>query len=235
MTSELLISIRNGHFYQELTPILGHVHCQIHRGEFVYLVGMTGSGKSTLLKTLYADIPIIEGDVDVVGYSLTHLRRKDLPYLRRKIGIVFQDFQLFFDRTVSENLMFVMRATGWKNAREMKQRLSDVLMKVGLIGKESKMPHQLSGGEQQRVVIARALVNDPQVILADEPTGNLDPSISAGIVRLFREINQTGTAVVMATHNHQFIEKFPSRVLKCEGGRLLDSDRDKFDIETTQV
>lgn len=216
--------------FQEDKEVLKEVEFVIDKGEFVYLIGRTGSGKSSLLKTLYADLPIRMGRAEVVGYDLLKIKTKKIPFLRRKLGIIFQDFELFYDRTVAENLTFVMKATGWKDASKMKSRIAEVLMRVGLGAISSKMPHQLSGGEQQRVVIARALINEPMILLADEPTGNLDPDVSEGILKLFEEINNSGTAILMATHNHKFIENHPHRVLKCENGKVLDSSRERFEL-----
>ncbi len=183
-----------------------------------------------MLKTLYADLPLRLGHAEVVGYPINSVKAKDIPFLRRKVGIIFQDFELFYDRSVAENLTFVMKATGWKEQAKMKSRIAEVLMRVGLGAVSAKMPHQLSGGEQQRVVIARAMINEPQILFADEPTGNLDPDVSEGILKLFEEINNSGTAVLMATHNHRFIERFPHRVLKCEKGKVLDSAKEKFEL-----
>jgi len=228
--SETIVQVEKASIFQDGNTILSDVHFSIQKGEFVYLVGRTGSGKSSLLKTLYADLPLKLGNAFIAGYHLSNIKSKDVPNLRRRLGIIFQDFQLFEDRTVSENLFFIMKATGWKDKSKMKSRLSDVLMKVGLGTISNKMPHQLSGGEQQRVVIARALLNDPYILVADEPTGNLDPEVSEGIFKLFLEINRGGTAVLMATHNHFFIEKYPSRILKCEKGKLLDSSKEKFEL-----
>jgi cell division transport system ATP-binding protein len=216
--------------FQEEKVILTDLDFSIEKGEFVYLIGRTGSGKSSLLKTLYADLPLRIGSAEVVGYNLSYLKNKDVPFLRRNIGIIFQDFELFYDRSVAENLTFVMKATGWKDLAKMKGRIAEVLMRVGLGAISSKMPHQLSGGEQQRVVIARALVNEPTILIADEPTGNLDPDVSEGILKLFEEINNAGTAVLMATHNHKFLENFPHRVLKCEDGKILDSSIEEFEL-----
>ncbi len=206
----------------------------IEKGDFVFLVGRTGSGKSSLLKTLYADLPLRLGDMNVAGFDIRGIRSKRIPQLRRKIGIIFQDFQLFPDRTVSDNLLFVMRATGWHDSIKMKSRLVDVLMQVGLGSVEKKMPHQLSGGEQQRVVIARALLNEPMILIADEPTGNLDPEVSAGILKLFQQINRSGTAVLMATHSYGLIKRFPNRVLKCEDGKILDSNKDPIELKSEE-
>lgn len=216
--------------FQEDKTVLSDLDFLIEKGEFVYLIGRTGSGKSSLLKTLYADLPMRVGTADVAGHNLSNIKSKDIPFLRRKVGIIFQDFELFYDRSVAENFTFVMKATGWKDAAKMKSRIAEVLMRVGLGAIASKMPHQLSGGEQQRVVIARALINEPQILIADEPTGNLDPDVSEGILRLFEEINNSGTAILMATHNHKFLEKFPHRVLKCENGRILDSKVEEFEF-----
>lgn len=218
-----IIEIDNILVYQKNILILSNVSFQLFPGEHVYLIGRTGSGKSSLLKTLYADIPVMDGHAIVAGYNLRKLKDKEVPYLRRKLGIIFQDFQLLMDRSVNENLIFLMKASGWKDKREMQDQLQNVLVKVGLGTKGFKMPNQLSGGEQQRVAIARALINNPEVILADEPTGNLDPETSFGIVRLLKEISESGKSVLMATHNYSLIEKYPSRILKCEDGRVYSS------------
>ncbi|WP_258097930.1 cell division ATP-binding protein FtsE [Marinoscillum pacificum] len=229
-SEEPVVKITNATIFQDNTTVLSELDVDIEKGEFVYLVGRTGSGKSSLLKTLYGDLPLRLGDIKVAGYNIRGLKSGDIPFLRRKIGIVFQDFELFYDRNVSENLHFVMKATGWKDKAKMKSRLAEVLMRVGLGAVSSKMPHQLSGGEQQRVVIARALLNEPQILFADEPTGNLDPEVSEGIMKLFLEINKSGTAVIMATHNHHFIKQFPARVLKCDKGKILDSKNEEFEL-----
>jgi cell division transport system ATP-binding protein len=231
-SSAPVVYAHNACIFQDDRSILNDVTFSIGKGEFVYLIGRTGSGKSSLLKTLYGDLTLRLGDVEIAGYNIRTLKKKDVPYLRRKLGIIFQDFQLFFDRTVAENLFFVMRATGWRDRSKMKARLAEVLMQVGLGSVGNKMPHQLSGGEQQRVVIARALINEPLILLADEPTGNLDPEVAEGIYKLFQEINNRGTAILMATHNHGILEAHPERILKCEKGRLLDSKRDVFDFST---
>lgn len=229
-SEEPVVKISNATIFQDNTTVLSELDVEIEKGEFVYLVGRTGSGKSSLLKTLYGDLPLRLGDIGVAGYNIRGIKASEVPFLRRKIGIVFQDFELFYDRTVAENLNFVMKATGWKDKAKMKSRLAEVLMRVGLGAISNKMPHQLSGGEQQRVVIARALLNEPQILLADEPTGNLDPEVSEGIMKLFLEINKSGTAVIMATHNHHFIEQFPTRVLKCEKGKIRDSNKEEFEL-----
>ena len=191
-------------------------------GEFVYVIGKVGSGKSSLLKSLYCEIPISQGDAWLLDYNLCKMKRKDIPFLRRKLGIVFQDFQLLTDRSVIKNLEFVLRATGWKKKSEIKERIDDVLHQVGMHNKGYKMPHELSGGEQQRIVIARALLNDPKLILADEPTGNLDPETSGQIVQLLHDICEKGTAVIMTTHNYTLVHNYPARIVKCENARLGD-------------
>ena len=191
-------------------------------GEFVCVIGKVGSGKSSLLKSLYCEIPISQGDAWLLDYNLCKMKRKDIPYLRRKLGIVFQDFQLLTDRSVIKNLEFVLRATGWKKKSEIKERIDDVLHQVGMHNKGYKMPHELSGGEQQRIVIARALLNDPKLILADEPTGNLDPETSGQIVQLLHDICEKGTAVIMTTHNYTLVHNYPARIVKCENARLGD-------------
>ena len=202
--------------------ILENVTFEVHRGEFVYINGRVGSGKSSLLKTLYYDLPVIEGSATIFEYDLTDMHLHDVPELRRRIGIVFQDFQLLSDRTVDANLQFVLQATGWKDKVEIQDRISDVLRHVGMSGKGLKMPHELSGGEQQRIVMARALLNSPDIILADEPTGNLDPETGASIVELLHNIQESGTTVVMSTHNTNLIQSYPGRVLKCDNGRLIE-------------
>lgn len=232
-SSDIVVSVKNACVFQEHNTILNDISFEIEKGEFVYLIGRTGSGKTSLLKTLYGDLPLRLGDINVSGYDIRTIRSSQVPYLRRKLGIIFQDFQLFMDRSVAENLTFVMKATGWKDNAKMKQRLSDVLMQVGLGSVASKMPHQLSGGEQQRIVIARSLINEPTLIIADEPTGNLDPEVSEGIFKLFLDINKQGTAILLSTHNHQLINSFPARVLKCEKGKLLDSKRETFEYSSS--
>ena len=217
-----VIQLENISVFQQKNLILSNVSFEINKGEFVYLIGKTGSGKSTLLKVLYGALPISQGSGIVCDYDLKILRNKEIPYLRRKLGIIFQDFQLLTDRTVNDNLNFVMKATGWKNKKQIQERIQEVLDKVGLSTKGRKMPHELSGGEQQRVAVARALVNDPEIILADEPTGNLDPDTSEDIMKILFEISQSGRAVLMATHDYSLFEKFPSRIIKCENGVVKD-------------
>lgn len=221
--SEPVISLENAYIYQKEQLILSDVNFSINEGEFVYLIGKTGSGKSSLLKTLYADLWLQQGKGSTAGYALHDLNRKDIPYLRRKIGIVFQDFQLLIDRNIEKNLIFFMQAMGWTELDEIKARIVQVLAQVGLPEVMHKMPHQLSGGEQQRIAIARALLNDPLVILADEPTGNLDPEMSIEILKLFFEINKRlGTAVLMGTHDLELIERYPHRTLYCHHGVIED-------------
>jgi len=211
--------------------VLTDVNLSVGKSEFVYIIGRVGSGKTSLIKTINAELPLIEGTGIVAGYELDKIKRKDVPFLRRKLGIVFQDFKLLTDRNVESNLEFALRATGWKNKEEIKERIAEVLEKVNLGYKGYKMPHQLSGGEQQRVVIARALLNDPEVILADEPSGNLDPATSDDIMQILRAIAENGRAVMMATHNYQLIKKFPSRTLKCENEKLLAANLSEADID----
>ncbi len=228
--ADKVIIARDVTIFQSGQTILDNVNFEIEKGEFVFVIGRTGGGKSSLLKTMYADLPLQKGEMSVAGYNIERIRRSEIPMLRRKIGIIFQDFQLFTDRTVTENLMFVLKATGWKEKSKMKTRISEVLMQVGLGSMASKMPYQLSGGEQQRIVIARALLNEPVLLIADEPTGNLDPAVSQGIFKLFEEINNSGTAVVMATHDHELVKGQQYRILKCENRELLDSTRDTFEL-----
>jgi cell division transport system ATP-binding protein len=230
---DIIIELTNCTIWQNENLVLSDVNLSVRKGEFIYLVGRVGSGKSSLIKTLNAQIPLKEGSGIVAGYNLSKIKSREVPYLRRKIGIVFQDFQLLIDRSVKENLEFVLKATGWKNKQEIDFRINDVLEKVGLGTKGYKMPHQLSGGEQQRVVIGRALLNDPDIILADEPTGNLDPETSEGIIKLLTDISKTGRAVIVATHNYTILKKFSSKTLKCDGGKLLEV-RDEEEMELLQ-
>jgi cell division transport system ATP-binding protein len=224
---DIIIELTDCTIWQQDHLVLSNVNLSVGKGEFIYLVGRVGSGKSSLIKTLNAQIPLRDGIGLVAGYNLSKLKRREIPYLRRKIGIVFQDFQLLIDRSVNDNLEFVLKATGWKNKTEIDTRIGEVLEKVGLGLKGYKMPHQLSGGEQQRVVIGRALLNDPDIILADEPTGNLDPETSEGIIRLLMDISKTGRAVVVATHNYTLLKKFSARTIKCDDGKLSEIREDE--------
>lgn len=218
-----VISIKNGSIFQHEHQVLKDVNLEVGEGEFVYLIGRSGSGKSSLLKTLYADLPAQDGDFRIADFKLNNLKRKDIPMLRRKIGIVFQDFQLLYDRNVEKNLSFVLKATGWEEDDAISRRIDEVLHLVGLQGKRKSMPHQLSGGEQQSVAIARALLNSPSVILADEPTGNLDPETTNDIMKLLMKIRDNGTTILMATHNYNLILKYPSRVISCANGTITES------------
>jgi cell division transport system ATP-binding protein len=224
---DFVIKIENADFFNEKNLVLNQVNMELKKGEFAYLIGKTGSGKSTFLKTLYGEIPLQDGLGEVAGVDLKKIKRKKIPFLRRKLGIVFQDFQLLTDRNVLDNLIFVLKATGWKDAKKMKDRCREVLESVGLSTKDYKMPHQLSGGEQQRLVIARALLNNPELLLADEPTGNLDPVLSEEIVQLLKKVAlDNNTSVLMATHDFVLLEKFPAKVFKIDHGTietLLDS------------
>ena len=222
MSENVLIKYTGVQLNRDENIILRDVNLEVNRGDFLYIIGRVGSGKSTLLKSMYAELPIESGDARVFDYHLQDLKRKQIPYLRRKIGIVFQDFQLLIDRTVEKNLEFVLRATGWKDKTLIKDRINEVLTQVGMQNKTYKMPHELSGGEQQRVVIARALLNSPLLILADEPTGNLDPETGSQIVDLLQDIAEKGTAVIMSTHNYSIVQTFPGRIMKCENAELVD-------------
>ncbi|WP_116787501.1 cell division ATP-binding protein FtsE [Flavobacterium psychrotrophum] len=220
--SQPILSLKNITVYQENNTVLTDIDLDVNHGEFIYIIGKTGSGKSSLMKTLYGDLKLRRGEGTFVDYDLARLRDRDIPYLRRKIGIVFQDFKLLPDRNVHENLLFVLKATGWKEKTEMNIKINEVLDKVGMKSALTKMPHQLSGGEQQRIAVARALLNDPEVILADEPTGNLDPQTSVEVMQLLREINQNGKTIIMATHDYALIMKFPAKTLKCDEGTLFE-------------
>lgn len=221
-TMEPLLSLESITLRREENTILEDATLNIYPGEFVYLIGRVGSGKSTLLKSIYADIPITSGRAHFSSYDLRTIKRKQIPFLRRDLGIIFQDFQLLTDRNVEKNLEFVLRATGWKERRAIQTRIQEVLERVGLEHKGYKMPHELSGGEQQRVVISRALLNKPKMILADEPTGNLDPQTGEQIILLLREIQQSGTAVLMSTHNYALVMKYPERIVKVEENQLME-------------
>ena len=222
MEEDILLKLENVEICREENRVLHDACLTLRNGEFVYVIGKVGSGKSSLLKSFYWEIPILRGEARIMDYNLTKMKRKDIPYLRRKLGIVFQDFQLLTDRSVSKNLEFVLKATGWKKKSEIKERIDNVLRQVGMQDKGYKMPHELSGGEQQRIVIARALLNNPKLILADEPTGNLDPETSGQIVQLLHDICQQGTAVIMTTHNYTIVHNYPARIVKCENACLSD-------------
>lgn len=223
MSNTTLITYEKVKLCQQDHVVLKEVDVEINGGEFVFLLGKVGSGKSTFLKSLYGEVPISDGAARVLDYDLTRLRSKDIPYLRRKIGIVFQDFQLLTDRSVHANLEFVLRATGWKDKKAIEEQIHHVLRQVAMHTKGYKMPHQLSGGEQQRIVIARALLNSPEIILADEPTGNLDPGTGKGILELLQTIRRSGTTVIVATHNLNWVEQYPGRVLVCEDGKMSET------------
>ena len=225
MTENKIVSLRGASIYQQKYLVLENVNLSIRKGEFVYLIGKTGSGKSSLLKTLYGALPLKKGKGKVADFDLTTLNRHTIPQLRRKLGIVFQDFNLLTDRTVWDNLDFVLKATGWDNDKRKRQRIEKVLDMVSLGQKKDSMPHELSGGEQQRIVLARALLNEPELIVADEPTGNLDPDTSDDIMLLLRELaQQNNTAVFFATHDYRVLENFPARIIRCQNGRILDEE-----------
>ena len=217
-----MLQLKDASIFQRENLILSNVNLSIEKGGFNYIIGKTGSGKSSLMKTLYGDLPLQEGTGNVVGFDLNKLKEKEIPFLRRKLGIVFQDFKLLNDRSVYENLFFVLKATGWKGKNQMDTKINDVLEKVDMKSKGFKMPYQLSGGEQQRVAIARALLNNPEMILADEPTGNLDPKTSIEIMNVLEDINKTGITILMATHDYALILKFPHKTIKCEGGKVFE-------------
>ncbi|NEV93388.1 ATP-binding cassette domain-containing protein [Psychroflexus sp. YR1-1] len=219
---ETILELRDASIFQRETLILSNVNIEIQKGEFVYLIGKTGTGKSSFMKTLYGDLPLQSGFGQIVGIELQNLKEKQIPFLRRKLGVVFQDFKLLNDRNVKENLIFVLKATGWKDKSKMEQKIDEVLDKVGMKTKNFKFPYQLSGGEQQRVAIARALLNDPELILADEPTGNLDPQTSVEVMQVLQDINANGNTILMATHDYALLLKYPSKTLKCDGQRLFE-------------
>ncbi|WP_029035691.1 cell division ATP-binding protein FtsE [Salinimicrobium terrae] len=220
--SNTVLHLKDAAIYQRETLILSEVNIEIEKGEFVYLIGKTGTGKSSFMKTLYGDLPLTEGEGQIVDYDLRTLKEKDIPFLRRKLGVVFQDFKLLNDRNVNENLLFVLKATGWKEKASMDAKIDEVLKKVGMGTKGFKNPYQLSGGEQQRIAIARALLNDPELILADEPTGNLDPQTSVEVMEVLQQISKNGKTILMATHDYALLLKYPSKTLKCDGQKVFE-------------
>jgi cell division transport system ATP-binding protein len=220
--TENILTLKDVAVFQVDNMILNNITLDVREGEFVYLIGKTGSGKSSFMKTLYADLPLKHGEGRIAGFNLRTMAEKDIPYLRRKLGIVFQDFKLLPDRTVNKNLLFVLKATGWKDQAKMDAQITDVLEKVGMKTKGFKFPHELSGGEQQRIAIARALLNDPELILADEPTGNLDPQTSVEVMKVLQDINKTGRTILMATHDYALLLKYPSKTLKCDGNKVFE-------------
>ncbi|WP_142783788.1 cell division ATP-binding protein FtsE [Changchengzhania lutea] len=219
---DTILQLKDAAIYQGDSLVLSNVNVEINKGEFVYLIGKTGTGKSSFMKTLYGDLPLTEGTGHIVDYDLKDLKEKDIPFLRRKLGVVFQDFKLLTDRTINENLRFVLKATGWKDQDEMNTRVESVLAKVDMKTKGFKYPHELSGGEQQRIAIARALLNNPELILADEPTGNLDPQTSVEVMEVLQDINKNGNTILMATHDYALLLKYPSKTLKCDENQVYE-------------
>ncbi|MEC7263123.1 MAG: ATP-binding cassette domain-containing protein [Bacteroidota bacterium] len=219
---ETIVKLQDVAVFQNENMVLNHIDLEVKKGEFVYVIGKTGSGKSSFMKTLYADLPLKQGDGNVVDFDLKTLKEKNIPFLRRKLGIVFQDFKLLSDRNVNNNLQFVLKATGWTDPKKMSDKIEEVLTKVGMKTKGFKFPHELSGGEQQRIAIARALLNDPELILADEPTGNLDPQTSVEVMKVLQDINQNGRTIIMATHDYALILKYPHKTLKCDGSKVFE-------------
>ncbi|WJJ96080.1 cell division ATP-binding protein FtsE [Algibacter luteus] len=217
-----ILQLKDASIFQGDSLVLSNVNVEINKGEFVYLIGKTGTGKSSFMKTLYGDLPLTEGEGHIVDFDLKNLKEKDIPYLRRKLGVVFQDFKLLTDRTINDNLLFVLKATGWKDKDRMKTRVEEVLTKVDMKTKGFKFPHELSGGEQQRVAIARALLNNPELILADEPTGNLDPQTSVEVMEVLQDINKNGNTILMATHDYALLLKYPSKTLKCDENQVYE-------------
>ena len=224
MNKEKILSIKEATIFHHYKTILNDVNLNLNKGEFIYIIGKTGSGKSSLLRTIYCDIPLKMGNIIVDGENISEIKRNQLPYLRRKIGIIFQDFQLFHDRNSYENIKFIMTSTGWKDKKKMDEKINELLLKVGLQDKSKNYPYELSGGEQQRLVIARAIVNNPKLIIADEPTGNLDPEVAENILKLLLDINSNGTSIIMTTHNYNLIKKYNKTIYSCENGKFLKSN-----------
>ncbi|WP_303316203.1 ATP-binding cassette domain-containing protein [Flavivirga abyssicola] len=220
--SKPILQLKDASIFQGESLVLSNVNVEINKGDFVYLIGKTGTGKSSFMKTLYGDLPLTKGEGHIVDYDLKHLKEKDIPFLRRKLGVVFQDFKLLTDRTINDNLLFVLKATGWKDKTDMDTRVEEVLAKVDMKTKGFKFPHELSGGEQQRVAIARALLNNPELILADEPTGNLDPQTSVEVMEVLQDINKNGNTILMATHDYALLLKYPSKTLKCDENQVYE-------------
>ena len=220
--SQPILQLKDASIFQGDSLVLSNVNVEINKGDFVYLIGKTGTGKSSFMKTLYGDLPLKDGEGHIVGFDLKNLKEKEIPFLRRKLGVVFQDFKLLIDRTINDNLLFVLKATGWKDKKEMDARVQDVLAKVDMKTKGFKFPHELSGGEQQRVAIARALLNNPELILADEPTGNLDPQTSVEVMEVLQDINKNGNTILMATHDYALLLKYPSKTLKCDENEVYE-------------
>jgi len=224
MNKEKILSIKEATIFHHYKTILNNVNLNLNKGEFIYIIGKTGSGKSSLLRTIYCDIPLKMGKIIVDGENISEIKRNQLPYLRRKIGIIFQDFQLFHDRNSYENIKFIMTSTGWKDKKKMDEKINELLLKVGLQDKSKNYPYELSGGEQQRLVIARAIVNNPKLIIADEPTGNLDPEVAENILKLLLDINSNGTSIIMTTHNYNLIKKYNKTIYSCENGKFFKSN-----------
>ncbi|MCF7560419.1 ATP-binding cassette domain-containing protein [Sabulilitoribacter multivorans] len=220
--SNPILQLKDAAIYQGDSLVLSNVNVEVNKGDFVYLIGKTGTGKSSFMKTLYGDLPLVEGEGHIVDFNLKSLTDNEIPFLRRKLGVVFQDFKLLTDRTINDNLLFVLKATGWKDKTEMDKRVEEVLAKVDMKTKGFKYPHELSGGEQQRVAIARALLNNPELILADEPTGNLDPQTSVEVMEVLQEINKNGNTILMATHDYALLLKYPSKTLKCDENQVYE-------------